>query len=53
MAGGLIGGIAMILSQAATAAIKSGHERIDRSVLDGLTISSPEQIEAVATAADL
>jgi hypothetical protein len=53
MAGGLIGGIAMILRQAATAAIESGHERIDRSVLDGLTISSPEQIEAVATAADL
>jgi len=53
MAGGLIGGIATILRQAATAAIESGHERIDRSVLDGLTISSPEQIEAVATAADL
>ena len=53
MAGGLIGGIATILRQAATAAIKAGHERIDRSVLEGLTISSPEQIEAVATAPDL
>lgn len=53
MAGGLIGGIATILRHAATAAIESGHERIDRSVLDGLTISSPEQIEAVAMAADL
>ena len=53
MAGGLIGGIATILRQAATAAIELGHERIDRSVLDGLTISSPEQIEAVATAPDL
>jgi hypothetical protein len=53
MAGGLIGGIATILRQAATAAIEQGHERIDRSVLDGLIIASPEQIEAVATAADL
>jgi hypothetical protein len=53
MAGGLIGGIATILRLAATAAIESGHERIDRSVLDGLIISSPEQIEAVATAPDL
>ena len=53
MAGGLIGGIATILRQAATAAIEQGRERIDRPVLDGLTIASPEQIEAVATAADL
>lgn len=53
MAGGLIGGIATVLRQAAIAAIESGHERIDRSVLEGLTISSPEQIEAVATAPDL
>jgi hypothetical protein len=53
MAGGLIGGIATILRQSAVAAIKSGHERIDRSVLDGVVVSSPERIEAVATAADL
>jgi hypothetical protein len=53
LAGGLIGGIAAIPRQAAAAAIESGHERIDRSVLDGLTISSPERIEAVATAPDL
>jgi hypothetical protein len=38
MAGGLIGGIATILRQAATAAIEQGRERIDRPVLDGLTI---------------
>jgi hypothetical protein len=53
LAGGLIGGIAAILRQAAVAAIESGHEQIDRSVLDGLTVSSPERIEAVATAPDL
>jgi hypothetical protein len=40
-AGGLIGGIATILRQAATEAIESGHERIDQSVR--LTISSPER----------
>jgi len=53
MAGGLIGGLATILRQAATAAIETGQERIDRSVLDGLIIASPEQIEAVGTAPDL
>ena len=53
LAGGLIGGIATILRQAAVAAIDLGQERIDRSILDGLTVSSPERIEAVATAPDL
>jgi Cdc6-like AAA superfamily ATPase len=52
-AGGLIGGIATILRQAAIAAIESGHERIDRSILDRMIISTPEQIEAVATAPNL
>lgn len=52
-AGGWIGGIARLLRQAAVEAILSGHERIDRSMVDKLGTSSPERIEAVALSADL
>ena len=52
-AGGLIGGIAHVLRQAAVEAILSGHERIDRSMVDKAGSTSPERIEAVAQATDL
>jgi len=52
-AGGLMGGIASLLRQAAVEAIRTGHECIDRSMLDRAHGSLPERIEAVANAADL
>jgi len=52
-AGGLIGGIVALLRQAAVAAIRTGHERIDRSMLARVSGASPERIEAVAHAVDL
>jgi len=52
-AGGLIGGIASLLRQAAVEAIRTGHERIDRSMLALANGSLPERIEAVANAANL
>ena len=52
-AGGLIGGIAGLLRQAAVEAIRSGGERIDRSMLARASCPSTERIEAVAHAADL
>jgi hypothetical protein len=53
MAGGLIGGIVALLRQAAAEAIRTGHERIDRSMLARANAASPERIEAVAHALDL
>ena len=52
-AGGLIGGIAGTLRQAAVKAVRTGRERIDRSVLSADVHASPERIEAVAQASDL
>lgn len=52
-AGGLIGGIVALLRQAGVEAIRTGHERIDRSMLARVGGASPERIEAVAHALDL
>lgn len=52
-AGGLIGGIASLLRQAAVEAIRTGHECIDRSMLARANGTLPERIEAVADAHDL
>ena len=52
-AGGLIGGIASLLRQAAVEAIRTGHECIDRSMLARAHGSLPERIEAVADATNL
>jgi len=51
--GGLIGGIANLLRQAAVEAIQTGHECIDRAMLDRTDSTLPARIEAVAHAADL
>jgi hypothetical protein len=53
MAGGLIGGIVALLRQAAAEAIRTGRERIGRSMLARANAASPERIEAVAHALDL
>jgi hypothetical protein len=47
-AGGLIGGIAGVLRQAAAEAIRAGNEKIDRSMLVRVNAASPEGIEALA-----
>ncbi len=52
-ADGLIGGIASILRQAAIAAIRSSHERIDRSNLPSGPDLSPQRIETLAQMPDL
>jgi len=52
-AGGLIGGIASLLRRAAAEAIRTGHERIDRSMLARVSAASPDRIEAVAQSPDL
>ena len=52
-AGGLIGGIASLLRQAAVEAIRTGRECIDRSMIARANGSLPERIEAVANAANL
>ncbi len=52
-ADGLIGGVASVVRQAAVAAIRSGLERIDRTLLTQARITTPARIEAVAGAADL
>ena len=51
--GGLIGGIVALLRQAAVEAIRTGHERIDRSMLARVSGASPGRIEAVAHTLDL
>ena len=51
--GGLIGGIASLLRQAAVESIRTGHECIDRSMLARAKTTLPERIEAVAHAAEL
>ncbi len=52
-AGGLIGGIASLLRQAAVEAIRTGHECIDRTMLARAHSSLPERIAAIADAAYL
>ncbi len=51
--GGLIGGIASLLRQAAVEAIRSGHECIDQTMVARAHGSLPERIEAIAEAANL
>jgi hypothetical protein len=53
MAVGLIGGVVAPLRQAAVEAIRTGHQRIDRSMLARVNGASPERIEAVVHALDL
>ena len=52
-ADGLIGGITGLLRQAAITAIRSGRERIERSMLPSGVGLSSRRIEAMADAADL
>jgi hypothetical protein len=52
-ADGLIGGVASVVRQAAVAAIRSGQERIDRTLLAHARVTTPARIESVAGAADL
>lgn len=48
LADGLIGAIAALLRQAAVEAIRTGHERIDPSMLSRVSAPSSARIEAVA-----
>jgi hypothetical protein len=48
LADGLIGGVAGLLRQAAVEAIRTGHERIDRTLLTRVSAPSPARIEALA-----
>jgi hypothetical protein len=48
-ADGLIGAITRLLRQAAVAAVRTGHERIDRAMLDCVKTTSPAAIEALTT----
>ena len=45
---GLIGAISRLLRQAAVQAVRTGHERIDREVLDRVKTTTPAAIEALA-----
>jgi hypothetical protein len=51
-AGGLIGGITGILRDAAAEAIRTGHERIDLTILKRVKATAPERIEAVVQSSD-
>lgn len=46
---GLIGAVTRLLRQAAVEAVRTGHERIDRSMLDRVQTTTPAAIEALAT----
>jgi hypothetical protein len=46
---GLIGAITRLLRQAAVEAVRTGHERIDRGMLDRVRTASPAMIETLAT----
>jgi hypothetical protein len=46
---GLIGAMTRLLRQAAVQAVRTGHERIDRTMLDRVTTTTPASIEALAT----
>jgi hypothetical protein len=52
-ANGLIGGIAGVLREASAEAIKTGHEKIDRSMLVRVNATTAERIEALAQSQDL
>ena len=46
---GLIGAVTRLLRQAAVQAIRTGHEQIDRAMLDRVKTTAPTAIEALAT----
>jgi len=48
LAEGLIGAVAGLLRQAAVEGIRTGHERIDRTMLNRVSTPSPARIEALA-----
>lgn len=48
-ADGLIGAVTRLLRQAAVEAVRTGHERIDRAMLDRVGVTTPAAIEALAT----
>jgi hypothetical protein len=48
-ADGLIGAMTKLLRQAAVHAVRTGHERIDRAMIDKVVTTTPARIEALAT----
>lgn len=48
-ADGLIGAVTRLLRQAAVEAVRTGHERIDRAMLDRISTTTPATIEALAS----
>ncbi len=46
---GLIGAVTRLLRQAAVEAVRMGHERIDRAILDRVSVTTPAAIEVLAT----
>jgi hypothetical protein len=50
---GLIGAMTRLLRQAAVQAVRTGHERIDRAMLDRVATTTPASIEALATSEHL
>lgn len=51
LAGGLIGGIAMVLRRAAAEAVRTGHERIDAAMLGRIDLVTPAALEDFVHAA--
>jgi hypothetical protein len=47
-ADGLIGALTRLLRQAAVEAVRTGHERIDRAMLDRVSTTTLASIEALA-----
>ncbi len=50
---GLIGAMTKLLRQAAVHAVRTGHERIDRAMIDGVATTTPASIEALAASDQL
>jgi len=48
-ADGLIGAVTRLLRHAAVEAVRTGHERIDREMLDRVRTESPTMVESLAT----
>jgi hypothetical protein len=48
-ADGLIGAVTRLLRQAAVEAVRTGHERIDRAMLDRVSTTTPATIEALTS----
>ncbi len=46
---GLIGAVTRLLRQAAVEAVRMGYERIDRAMLDRVSVTTPAAIEVLAT----